>query len=647
MKSRLFPILVAVFAFFPLYTLAEELPPVEAFFKNPEFSSFELSPDGKSIAMLAPFEGYMNLYVYDLENREPRVLTGESLDVTDFFWANNERLVYSMNQFTFGNYESRYRGGLFSINKDGSDHRVLVEPLRSRGRSVVITPVDILPEEDRYILVTNNERRREHPDIFKLDVYDGSLDRVFNNPARINNYYMDDCGIPRFGFSFNEDARVTQMYRPVGSEEWLTLEDEVEDFEMATPVFIPCDGDTGLVSSNTRRDTRAIYRKDFRTGVISEEPVLKDDTYDIEAEAIGAITGQGIVGIRYEAAKPEQVYFEETHAQLQGILDQAIPDAFNEITSVSDDGQRLVIRSFSEQKAPEYYLLHMDGMRMEPLAKTMPSLENLKLGETRIISYEARDGRTIHGYLTLPPDYEDGERVPLIINPHGGPWARDTWGLRFWFDYERQFLASRGFAVLRINFRGSTGYGKEHLEASFKNLEAMHHDVIDGVRWAISEGIADKDKVGIGGASWGGYATMTALVKNPEMFQFGINVFGVVDIIEQIKTYRQWDRDEGYEYWIRRIGDPSIEEDRKQLEEWSAINYIDRIDDPVFIYHGVRDFNVDVEQSRMLARALRSADKDYKLIIRTDEAHSAFDEENRIDLYREIDAFLKEVTAGW
>lgn len=645
MKLKLPLVFAVIFSFGPL--LAKEPPPVEAFFSNPEFRSFELSPDGKSIAMLAPFEGYMNLYVYDLENREPRVLTGEKLDVTDFFWANNERLVYSMNQFTFGDYENRFRGGLFAINKDGTDHEVLVTPNRSRGRSVVVMPLDVHAEEDRYILVTQNERRRQYPDVFKLDVYDGSLDRVFNNPARINGYATDECGVPRFGVSFDDDAKVTQMYRLPGSEEWTTVAADVEDFQTANPVYIPCDGNEGLVSSNEGRNTRALFKRNFLTGETTSKPFLEDPVYDINASVIPAIGGNGMVGIRYEAAKPVQVYFEESHERLQAIIDQAIPDAYNEITSASDDGQRLVIRSFSEQKPPEYFLLHMDGMRMEPLAKTMPTLEGVELGETRIISYEARDGRTIHGYLTLPPEYEEGTRIPLMINPHGGPWARDTWGLRFWLDYERHFFASRGFALLRINFRGSTGYGQEHLEASFKNLEAMHHDVIDGVKWAIEEGIADKDKVGIGGASWGGYATMTALVKNPEMFQFGINVFGVVDIPEQIRTYRQWDRDSAYEYWIRRIGDPSVEEERKNLEEWSAINFIDNIDDPVFIYHGVRDFNVDIEQTRMLVRALRSADKDYEVLIKTDEAHSAFDESNRFELYNAIDDFLSKVTANW
>jgi len=286
-------------------------------------------------------------------------------------------------------------------------------------------------------------------------------------------------------------------------------------------------------------------------------------------------------------------------------------------------------------------------MRLEILAKTRPWLDDYELCGHIPISYEARDGRKIHGYLTLPKTYEPGKPVPLIVNPHGGPWARDVWGIWSWFDLEPEFYASRGFAVLKVNFRGSTGYGKDHLESSFKNMEDMHYDVIDGVLWAIDQGYADKNKVGIAGASWGGYATMVGITKNPEIFQFGINIFGVVDLVEHINTYNQWDREEGYEYWLRRIGDPKIPEDKENLEEWSAINYLERIDDPVFVYHGLRDGNVDIEQSRMLIRRLNRLGKDVTDIIRTEEAHSMADEDNRIDLYNEIDAFLERVTQGW
>jgi dipeptidyl aminopeptidase/acylaminoacyl peptidase len=643
--SSLLPI--ALSAFLVAVSTSAAKPTVEDLFRNPEFDNFKISPDGKTLAMLAPFEGYMNLWVYDLEEKEPLVLTGEDLDVTQFHWVNNERLLYTMNQYTFGSDDRRFSGGIFAVNKDGEEHEALVKPIRYRSSTNVIRYLNRYEQDDEYVLVTDNQRRRERPDVFLMNVYNGTTKRLFNNPARINQYYLDECGRIRFGTSADDEFKISQYYRKPDQDEWTVLEKKGEDYMIGTPVYINCDNHLGLVSSNKDRDTRAIFRKNFLTGEVSEEPIIENETYDIQGQPLTAIGGKGIVGLRYEAAKPELVYFDESHKRIQDMIDKALPDTFNEIVSQDLAGSRVIFRAMSDTAPYAYYLLHIDEMRLEPLPRTMHWLDDVELAPTRPISYEARDGRTIHGYLTLPVGWEKGERVPLLVNPHGGPWSRDRWGLRFWYDMERQFYASHGFAVLRVNFRGSTGYGKDHLESSFKDLESMHHDVIDGVRWAIEEGYADKDKLGIGGGSWGGYATMTALVKNPEMFKFGVNFFGVIDIIEQIRTYKEWDRDEAYEYWIRRVGDPSIDEDREHIEEWSAINYLENIEAPVFIYHGVRDFNVDIEQSRTLIRKLKSLGKAHTAVIRTDEAHSAFDEENRIDTYEELDAFLREVTAGW
>lgn len=642
----------SLFGLIPSALMAElpgsQLAPLEDYFRNPQFNQFKLSPDGKTLAMLAPFEGYMNIYVDDLEDEAPpQALTQEDIDITGFNWVNNERLLYSMNQYTFGSFERRYSGGLFAVNKDGTELEALVIPMRYRNSTNSIQFMDRYDADPEKIMVSNNQRRREHPDVFLMDVYTGGMTRLFNNPARINGYFVDECGRVRFGTSADEKVKIKQYYRTPTKDEWIVLEEDAEDYEVGQPVYINCHNHLGIVSSNDGRDRRALFRKNFLTGKIDDEPFLEDAVYDIDATVKTAIGGQGIVAIRYEAEKPKLVYLDKSHQQIQDMLDQALPDTFNEVMDSDDAGKRVIVRAMSDRKPVSYYLLHLEEMRLEPLWPTRPWLAEEELVETRPIQYEARDGRIIHGYLTLPRQWKEGNPVPLIANPHGGPWARDTWGLRFWYDYEQQYYANRGFAVLKMNFRGSTGYGKDHLESSFKDLQSMHEDVIDGVRWAIAEGYADAEKVGIGGGSWGGYATMTALVKNPEMFQFGINFFGVVDLIEQIKTYRQWDRDQGYEYWIRRAGDPSIEEDREHLEAWSPINELENLDDPVFIYHGVRDFNVDIEQSRVLVRELKKLDKEHTAVFRTDEAHSAFDEENRIDLYRQLEQFLREVTADW
>lgn len=656
MKFSLYLRLGAVFftitpAIFP--ALTEDLP-VEVFFKNPDYDSFRISPDGRTLAVLSEWGGYMNVFTFDLKTRTPQVLTNQEIDVTWVRWANNDRILYSMNQGTFERDSLEYSGGLFAVNKDGSDLDVLIYPwlqdegggVFARGGNKQLRFRHTYPQDEDYILVTNHRRRAEFPDLFLVNVNNTKLRRLENNPGRIQRFLVDSTGTVYGGTSFDTDTRISLFLKSDEEEDWIKFRTFDQDYHAWAPIGLNPDGNL-LVSSNTGRDTRAIYELDLETKEIGKSPLMEDDDYDISGRPLQGLKSEAIIGMAYEAEKPVNRFIDPEYARIQNLIDQALPNTYNAITNVTDDGSKAIIRSISDVASPGYYLLDLDETNLEFLGSAMPWVDKLDLVEQKPIRFTADDGVEIHGYLYLPSSYSPDNPVPLIVNPHGGPWARDTWGIRWWIDMEPQYLASRGFAVLKVNFRGSTGYGKEHLTSSFKNLERMHQDVIDGVNWAVSEGFADPDKLGIMGASWGGYATMTALVKEPDMFKFGVNIFGVVDIVEHTKNYLSWDRETAYNYWIHRIGDVSDEEEVEYLEEWSPINFVSNIKAPVFIYHGVRDFNVDIEQSRMLVKELNQNDLPHTVVYRTDEAHSAFDEKNRVDLYQQLDQFLKEVTADW
>jgi len=646
-KSGCFVFLAFAFSF-PGILRSEAPPPVEVFFRSPEFSDFRISPDGKTLAVLAPYEGYMNLAVIDLETRQPRIITGEKKSIDFFRWANSERLIYSMATGDTSSSSQYYAGGLFGINKDGTDLDVLVYPFRAeargtRERNQELGYANLFQKDDEYIMVTNHQRRREYPDLFKLNVDTAQTSVYLRNPDRISGFFYNGAGEPVGGVEIDEQISLTYFsYDKDREESWKKIRYFEEDYQAINPLGYSEKDEERLllVSSNHEADTQNLYFFNVDTAEFGE-PVLQDETYDLKGSALSVPGEDRIGGVVVEKAKPEKHFFNAGLERFQEVLDATLPDTFNQLISVDEEGRIGVVESFSDRQAPKYYLVDMKEGKFEPLADSRRWLEGIELVEQQPVTFEARDGWPLHGYLYLPHHYEKGEKVPLVVNPHGGPWARDTWGIRWWLDLEPQYLASRGFAVLQVNFRGSTGYGKEHLKQSFKNLERMHNDVIDGVRWAIEEGIADPDRLGIMGASWGGYATMTALAKEPEMFQFGVNFFGVVDIPEHIRTYKEWDRVEGYNYWTRRIGDPGDEEDRAMLEEWSAIHHIEKIQAPVFIYHGKDDRNVDIEQSRMLVSELKKYDKPYEFVYRTDEMHAAFNEENRIDLYRQLDEFLK------
>ena len=651
MKRSIFAAFTAVLFILQAFS---EIPPVEAFFQNPTIKSFKISPDGKTVAGLAPYEGFMNVFILNLETRQPRVLTAQSLDVTDYYWVNNERIFYSVNQGEATNDARRYGGAIYGVNIDGSEHELLIKPRMERMKGFGekmkrdIYVISVLRNDPDYVLVANNDRRENHPDLFLMNVKNGKLKKLRNNPGYIVSYYLDTDGevIGGFWWENTEDPTTGAIYRrDPASDEWTEMMKLESIFDV--PEFLGMNSDRSeiLVSKRGEDGMKRLYSISFEDGG-SEKLVLEDDTFDItDVTELRNMKTHGIAGVRYDRDKPVNVFFDKMYERLYDMINDAIPEASNYVADFDDSGTRMIIHSISDTHSPKYMLLDLRAGSMEPLGDIFPNLASVYLPEQRPITFKANDGYTIHGYLYLPKGYEEGKPVPMIVNPHGGPWGRDTWGIRWWYDLEPIYFANRGFAVLKVNFRASTGFGKKHEAASYKDWDRTMQDIWDGVSWAIDAGYADPEQVGVVGASFGGTATMLSLVHHPEMFQFGINFFGVVDVPEQIKTYYDWDRDNAGDYWKDKVGDPAVEEERENLYRWSAINYVDQIQAPLFLYHGLVDQNVDVEQTRDLVNKLKSAGKkegkDYWIEWETDEAHGAYNAKKRIELYKKIDEFLK------
>lgn len=647
-------ILICLSVFLFSLSVFSEVTPVSAFFQNPTIRSFKISPDGKTVAGLAPYEGFMNVFVLDMETRQPRVLTAQKLDVTDYYWVNNERIFYSVNQGEATNDARRYGGAIYGVNIDGSNHELLVKPRMERMRGFGekmkrdIYVISILRDDPDYVLVANNDRREMHPDLFLMNVENGKMRKLRNNPGYVVSYFLDTDGevIGGFWWEDRDDPTTGAIYRrDPATDEWTEMMKLDSIFDV--PEFLGMNSDRSeiLVSKRGEDGMKRLYSISFEDGG-REKLILEDDTYDItDIIELRNMKTNGIAGIRYDRDKPVNVFFDKTYERLYEMIDDAIPEGSNYVADYDDSGTRMIIHSISDTQSPKYMLLDLRAGSLEPLGDIFPNLANVYIPEQKPISFKANDGYTIHGYLYLPEDYQEGKPVPMIVNPHGGPWARDTWGIRWWYDLEPIYFANRGFAVLKVNFRASSGFGKKHESASYKNWDRTMQDIWDGVNWAIDAGYADADQVGVVGASFGGTATMLSLVHHPEMFQFGINFFGVVDVPEQIKTYYEWDRDIAGDSWKDRVGDPDVDEELEKIERWSAINYVENIDDPLFLYHGLVDRNVDVEQTRDLVSALKSAGKkegkDFWVEWETDEAHGAYNAEKRIALYEKIDEFLK------
>lgn len=639
---------------------------VERFFSNPEASQFRISPDGRYVAGLIPYEGYMNVVVFDLETRTPRMLSGQKTDVTRMFWVSNDRIFYGINQGEATLSNSRTAGSIFGVDADGNNHKVMVKSWLERRQSFgekvkgMIGVLHAFPSEPEHVLVTRNDRRSEYPDLYLMHIRSGKLKKVSNNPGYVTDYFVDEKTGKVLGGLWWEDtesrkaAVYTVDYRDDSDlkGEWRKLMDIPDIMEAPGFVGLSEDGSFFYISKNNEAGFKSLYSIDLKSNELNETLVLEDPEYDIDTDyPLLGLKSKRVVGVRYERDKPVNHYLDETYAKFAKMIDEAIPNAHNTVIDTDAVGNRVVIESISDEKSPEHFLLDLAAGTMEPLGEVFPKLKGVYFPDQMPVKYQARDGRTIHGYLYLPEGYQKGTPVPMIVNPHGGPWARDTWGVRWWFDIEPLFLVSRGFAVLKVNFRSSTGYGDDHYRSSFKKWDDVMNDIYDGVKWAIEQGYADPEKVGIMGASFGGYATMTAVAKQPDMFSFGVNFFGVIDVPEQIETYYDWDRDLAAEAWKERVGDPSVPEEKSKLDEWSAINYLDQIKVPLFLYHGLADTLVDIGQTRKLVSGLKKLDweegKDYVLTYDTDEGHGAYNASKRIELYRKLDDFLKPWAPAW
>jgi len=626
---------VLLLAMCPAIVIAQA-PSVEDFFRNAEFTQMKLSPDGNWVAALTSVNNRRNLAVLAVDDNQAVAITnGQRTDINDFYWVTNDRLVYLID------VDGNEAFGLFGINRDGSGWHELVGP--TDGVQVFprqVLPLDRLEQDPEHMLVTDNERRKLYPDVSRLDIETGRMTREVMNPGYVTSWITDHDGVVRVGIGSTDDPRdlITEvLYRDSAEDDWrvLTRFHQFDDHGF-TPLGFAADNHTLYVRSNIGRDTAALYSYDPAIGELGEL-IFGHDAVDIEGIA-SSPRDHRLLGVSYEFERPAFEAVDPVMAELKTAIDDALPDTLNTIVSMSDDEQRMLILAFSDVEPGSFYMLDRNIGQLRFYASRMPWLSPSQLAEMRPVTFTARDGVVLRGYLTLPRGAGDGP-LPLILHPHGGPYGiRDSWG----FNRAVQFLASRGYAVLQVNYRGSGGYGKRFMDIAWQQWGlAMQNDLTDAVHWAIDEGIADPDRICIYGASYGGYATMAGITKTPELYRCAVNYVGVVDIPDLYAYWSSTPIASGIEAWFRRaIGDPRA--DRERLEATSPINSLDGLGVPLFIVHGRRDPRVPVAQAEALTRALRRREIPFELLIKDDEGHGFYKEENNFELYGRLEAFFAE-----
>ena len=619
--------------------------PAADFAKRPKYSSIQFSPDGKRFGALQTMDGRANLTIGDLSaGKLARITNFTTYDVSSFAWISDSRLVLSLYDSSKGLAESR-GGGLYAINQDGSEPKALSPTGEDcQARMMICRQTWFsrrIPDSEDEVIALSNDRDLHSEDVYRLNTKTGrKVLLTQRSPGRVSEWILDTESVPRAAVSYDGKTRTEVFwYRGSADAPWQKVSTVSGEEPRMRPAAFDTDGSL-LVFSNLESDTFKLYEFNATTGK-QGKLVVGDPFSDIDNASIVAPASLGfkVVGIRYDSDKPQMVWFDDRYAKLQSLLDASLPKGTVNTFSILDDGN-VAVTSRSDRDPGDVYLYHAKEQQLEEVLRPRDWIRPEQMSPMSVVRYKARDGMEIPAYLTLPTG-RPPNKLPLVAVIHGGPWARDDWR----FNPDVQFLASRGYAVFQPNYRGSDGYGMKHLQAGFKQLgESMQDDITDGVRYLIAQGIVDPARVCIDGGSYGGYATMMALIKEPDMFKCGIDEAGVIDLFWWHELgytdYNRADAESAEEVLRVRVGDTKADHDL--LVKNSPRLHADRVKASVMIIHAVRDHRVPFQHAEAMRDALKAAGKSVEWVVYPDEAHGFIKFENRVDRYNKIEAFLKQ-----
>lgn len=620
-------IFAAVLFFFSRTSACAAQPPVisvEDFLRLPQKAQFRLSPDGKHYSWLAPWQGRLNVFVAPIEelgtDRGKRLTGAVDRDIPSYGWGNNGRILYVQDTGGDENYH------IYSVSIDGGDVKDLTP---FKGVRCGIT--DILENDDDHILMEMNRRDRRVFDVYRLNIVTGEMKMIAANPGTIVGWDTDNDGRLRLAAE-TAGTKSRILYRDTEDSPWRVLF-ETDFRDNVRPYTFTGDNSEIYIASDMGRDKSALYRYNPSDG--TQTLICENDEAGISG-IIWSDLRRKLLGATWYTDRLHRVYFDSDAEKFFNMLQDRFAGREVAISSMTRDEKRMLIFVSSDRLVGQLYYYDKDRPgTFRFVTDFYPWLKEEHLAEMKPITYKARDGLDIHGYLTLPVGVEP-KNLPAVVVVHGGPESRDTWG----YDSEVQLLANRGLAVLQVNYRISTGYGKAFWKAGFKQWGLKQQDdITDGVRWLIERGIADPRRIAIYGGSYGGYATLMGLIKTPELYACGIDYVGVSNLFTLFKSIP--------EYWkplleqmYETIGHP--EKDKAQFEATSPTLLAERIQSPLLIAQGANDPRVVKEQSDAMVEALRKRGIDVQYMVKDNEGHGFRNEENRFDFYRAMDRFLAD-----
>jgi len=622
---------------------SEVVPPIvdrNLFFGDPEISSSQLSPDGKFISFIKPYKEARNIWIKGIE--EPfdaaKPVTADKRPVPGYFWSRDSKYI------------------LYVQDKDGNEnfHVYAVDPTAEQENETGVPPArDLTPVEGirayiysvpknkpKEIIIGLNDRDPSYHDVYRVEIAAGAREVLIKNTHTVASYIYDLDGEVRLAMRQKEDAGF-EFLRVDGDK--LERIYDCEWQETCHPVRVHKDGKRCYIVSNKgpEADLTRLMLMDIQTGeteLVESDP---EKQVDFGGAEFSAATDE-LIATFYKGDRL-RIYpkTDATKRDLE-ILKKELPEGELGINSTTRD-MRLFLVSVSRDVDPgSVYLYDRKKGEVSFLYRSRPELPSEHLARMKPVRYEARDGLTIPAYLTLPRGVEP-KKLPVVVFPHGGPTARDYWG----YDAYAQFLANRGYAVLQPNYRGSTGYGEKFLNAGNRTwgIGASQHDATDGVKWLISEGIADPDRICIFGGSWGGYMTLAGVTYTPDLYKCGVPYVAPSSLITLLESIPPYWRPFAKSLFMR-LGDPEVEADRKNLESRSPFYFSERIKVPLLVIQGANDPRVKKAESDSIVVAVRDKGKPVEYLVAPDEGHGFRAPENRMAVAVALEKFLAKHLGG-
>jgi dipeptidyl aminopeptidase/acylaminoacyl peptidase len=629
---------------------------VAAYVRPDDFGSIKLSPNGDYYAASVPLEGKSVLAIIRRSDNKPTAgfSLGRNSYVYDFDWVNPERVLISMSEKIGALDNPQLTGNLYAVNADGTGAEILVGQdvnVMSTGSHIQTKKteriaaflVDDLPDDDRNVLIAvSGFGSDSFSRVEKMDVYNGQRSPVAHGPVRNASYITDSKGVVRFAYGKDLDGtnKLFHRNRPGdGSEtDWKLLNDESASGHTEIPLGFADDDSIAYLRVEQAQGPDAIVAFDPATGV--RKQVFRDDDTDPAGVIFDRVAGRHLqpVGVFVLDGIPRTVFFDPAsrEAKLYRSLEAAFPGNTVAITSKTADNKLALVEVSSDRNAGVFYLFDTVGKKADRVMGRRDWF-TAATAEMRPFSFAARDGQMLHGFVSIPAG-SDGKQLPLVVLPHGGPYqAADAWG----FDYQTQLLAAAGYAVLQVNFRGSTQYGRTFALAGAREWGGkMQDDVTDATRWAIAQGVADPGRICIFGSSYGGYAALMGAAREPALYKCAAGYVGVYDLPLMFSKGDMRQSDSGKAYLRDWVGEP------EQLAKLSPVNLADRIKVPVFLAAGGEDERAPIAHSRRMEKALRAAGVPVETLYYDTEGHGFYVPAHEQAFYTQLLAFLARNIGG-